>query len=81
MLDEAALVDRERVLGHEHPNTLLSRTDTARAYDAVGRTEEALALFERVLDERERTLGVEHPDTNAVRDYLLRARARLQQSG
>jgi hypothetical protein len=41
----ATLAGRERVLGPDHPDTLLSRNNLAAAYHAVGRTEEANALL------------------------------------
>ena len=64
------LADRERILGHEHPDTLSSRAHLAVAYRDAGRTGEAIELGERVLAARERTLGPEHPHTLSVRAVL-----------
>ncbi|MGW3607328.1 tetratricopeptide repeat protein [Micromonospora sp. NPDC005161] len=67
----AALVeDCERVLGPDHPETLESRNDLALAYQAVGRLDEAIDLYQRTLADRERVLGPDHPDTLASRNTL-----------
>jgi hypothetical protein len=55
-----ALAVRERLLGVEHPDTLISRHSLAGAYQAAGRL---VALYERTLANLERLLGAEHPDT------------------
>ncbi len=43
-LDEETLEIRERVLGHEHPETLKSRNNLAIAYRAAGRDKDAERL-------------------------------------
>ncbi|ADP81030.1 hypothetical protein FraEuI1c_3005 [Pseudofrankia inefficax] len=72
-LFEQTLTDRERVLGAEHPDTLISRNNLAYAYRAVGRVEQAIGLFEQTLTDRERVLGAEHPDTLISRNDLAGA--------
>jgi CHAT domain-containing protein/tetratricopeptide (TPR) repeat protein len=54
---------RERVLGKDHPQTLMSVNNLATVYNDQGRYREAEQLLERALEKRERVLGKEHPDT------------------
>jgi len=72
---ERNLRDREAVLTADHPDTLYSLSNLARAYTAAGRHAEAIALHERTLQARERVLGPDHPDTAKSRAYLAEARA------
>jgi tetratricopeptide (TPR) repeat protein len=59
-----------RVLGPEHRATLTSRNNLALAYQAAGRTAEAIALDEVTLKVRESKLGPDHPDTLTSRNNL-----------
>ena len=56
------LID-ERIRGPDHPDTLTSRNNLAYAYQAAGRLDEAIALYEQTLADYERVLGADHPDT------------------
>ncbi len=69
-LHEQVLADLERELGPEHPDTLAARNNLALAYQAAGRTGEAIALHEQALAERERVLGRDHPGTLNSRSNL-----------
>ncbi|MEU0932982.1 tetratricopeptide repeat protein [Embleya sp. NPDC005971] len=62
--------DADRLLGAEHPDTLMARGQLAISFWQAGRTDEAIALEERVLAARERLLGAEHPNTLMVRANL-----------
>ena len=66
----AVLPADERVLGPEHPDTLITRGNlaywTGRAGDPAGARDQFAAL----LPVRERVLGPEHPDTLATRRNL-----------
>ena len=73
LIGERLVADQERLLGADHPDTLMSRNNLALAYSAAGRTGEATALHEQVLAARERVLGPEHPDTLGSRDNLALA--------
>ena len=53
----------EDVLGPDHPDTLITCSNLAGAYRAVGRLGKAIELYERVLAEREKLLGPDHPKT------------------
>src|ERR1700722_18346302 len=54
---------RKRVLGEEHPHTLLSMGNLASTYRNQGRWKEAEVLEVSVMETRKRVLGEEHPDT------------------
>jgi tetratricopeptide (TPR) repeat protein len=56
---------RKRVLGMEHPDTLLSIGNLASTYWNQGRWKEAEELDLQVMETRKRVLGTEHPDTLA----------------
>ncbi|OLO77310.1 tetratricopeptide repeat protein [Actinomyces oris] len=60
-------------LGPDHPSTLTSRNNLAYAYQAAGRLDEAIALFEQTLEDRTRILGPHHPDTLTSRNNLAGA--------
>ena len=66
----AVLADAEQLLGPDHPNTLTSRNNLARAYGSAGRLREAITLFERTLADAERVLGPDHPNTQLSRGNL-----------
>ena len=61
---------QERVLGSDHPDTLITRNNLAGAYDSAGRFGEAIELYKRVLADRVRVLDPDHPDTLTVRNNL-----------
>ena len=54
---------RERTLGAEHPDTLVSVNNLAECLRAMGLQKDAEPLYRRALEARERTLGAEHPNT------------------
>lgn len=54
---------RTRVLGAEHPDTLISIASLALTYWKQGRWKEAEQLNISVIETSKRVLGVEHPDT------------------
>ena len=70
--DEAAaryqetLVDQQRTLGPDHPDTLATRFSLARELAARGDHAGAEKALRQVLAARQRTLGREHPDTLAT---------------
>jgi tetratricopeptide (TPR) repeat protein len=70
LIAEPLLADGERVLGADHPDTLAARNDLAAAYQAAGRTAEAITLHEQNLADRERVLGADHLDTLNARHNL-----------
>ena len=50
-------------LGADHPDTLTTLNDLARAYEAAGKLPDAIELFEHVRDARVEKLGADHLDT------------------
>jgi len=59
-------------LGADHPDTLATLSNLATAYQATGRTADAIALFERVRDARVEKLGADHPHTlNTLNNLAL----------
>ena len=70
---EPLLADEERVLGADHPDTLITRHNLASAYRDAGRSAEAITMHEQTLAARERVLGVDHPDTLHTRNNLANA--------
>ena len=62
-MHEATLKQRESKLGPDHPDTLTSRNNLAAAYQAAGRTDDAIKMHEATLKLFESKLGPDHPDT------------------
>lgn len=54
---------RKRVLGEEHPDTLVSMNNLASTYWNQGRRAKAKSLFVQVVEARKRALELKHPDT------------------
>ncbi len=50
---EPLLADRQKTLGPEHPETLLTRNNLANAYRGAGRTQDAIAILELLLADLE----------------------------
>jgi len=61
---------RKRVLGEEHPDTLMSADNLAMIYGAQGRYDEAEPLNLEALEIFKRVLGEEHPHTVASMNNL-----------
>jgi DNA replication protein DnaC len=72
-LYERTLADRARILGEDHPDTMMSRNNLASAYQEAGRLSEAIAMHEQALADRARILGEDHPDTMMSRNNLASA--------
>jgi hypothetical protein len=61
---------RERVLGPEHPGTLIARHEVARFAGQAGDAAAARDLFAELVPVVERVLGPEHPETLTTRGNL-----------
>ena len=61
---------RERVLGPEHPDTLIARANLARFTGQAGILAAARDQYADLLPVEERVLGPEHPDTAITRGNL-----------
>jgi tetratricopeptide (TPR) repeat protein len=73
LLGEDLVADCRRLLGDDHPFTVGTRSNLARAYELAGRLDEAIALHERVLADCQRLLGDDHNHTVGTRSNLARA--------
>ncbi|MFE6825946.1 tetratricopeptide repeat protein, partial [Streptomyces sp. NPDC057690] len=62
-----------RLLGEEHPNTLVTRNNLAGAYESSGDLRRAITLYEQTLSDEVRLLGEEHPNTLVTRNNLAGA--------
>lgn len=61
---ELKVVDEsKRLLGEDHPDTLLAMRDLAVTYGCLDRPDEAKPLHQHVLKVRKRILGDDHPET------------------
>jgi hypothetical protein len=70
---------RKKLLGAEHPDTLISVANLATTYWNQGRWNEAEQLDIQVMDMRKKLLGAEHPDTlrsmaNLASTYQIQGR-------
>jgi len=63
---EQALTDSRRVLGDDHPQTLIAMNNLACAYQSAGDLDRAIPLFEQALTDCRRVLGDDHPLTKTV---------------
>jgi serine/threonine protein kinase/tetratricopeptide (TPR) repeat protein len=70
---EKARATRERELGADHPDTLVTLNNLAGAYQDAGRLPEAIRLFEQARDARVAKLGADHPDTLTTLNNLALA--------
>ena len=59
-----------RVLGAEHPDTLMAMDNLASTYSRQGRMEEAEQLLLQILESRRRVLKAEDPDILTTMDHL-----------
>jgi putative methionine-R-sulfoxide reductase with GAF domain len=69
-LDEDTLARHRRVLGNDHPDTLLSAHHLAISLRALGEHQRARQLHEDTLARRRRVLGDDHPDTLSSAHHL-----------
>jgi hypothetical protein len=67
---QVLLQRRERILGPDHPDTLLTRHEVARFTGMAGDAAAARDEFADLLPVTERILGPEHPRTLAARGNL-----------
>jgi tetratricopeptide (TPR) repeat protein len=62
-----------RLLGPAHANAVVARDRLAAAYEAAGRSADAIVVFQTALTEREQNQGPEHPETITARAHLAHA--------
>ena len=64
-----------RVLGADHIQTFRCRDGMASTYEAAGRLDDAIGVYQHTLAARHRVLGKDHPDTIDSCGHLARAYA------
>jgi hypothetical protein len=69
-LEVQVLAIRERVLGQEHPDTLISMDRLASTLKSQGRDDEAAALMAQCVSLRKKKLGIGHSDAVASLEEL-----------
>jgi tetratricopeptide (TPR) repeat protein len=62
-----------RLLGPAHANAVVARDRLAAAYEAAGKSADAIAVFQTALTEREQHQGADHAETIAARAHLAHA--------
>jgi tetratricopeptide (TPR) repeat protein len=70
---QRAVAGYVRVLGVDHPSTLTSRNNLARAYHEAGDLGRAIPLLEQTRADSERVLGADHPHALGSRTNLASA--------
>jgi hypothetical protein len=73
---EDLLPDQERVVGRNHPDTLITRINIADSTEEAGNPERALKLFQKLLPDQERILGSNHLYTLSTKSKIQRLRTR-----
>jgi tetratricopeptide (TPR) repeat protein len=66
------LESRRRILGVDHPDTLVAMNDVAYLYMDQGRYDEAEPLYHEALEIKKRVLGDDHPSTLIAMSNLAR---------
>ncbi|MBL8855663.1 MAG: serine/threonine protein kinase [Planctomycetaceae bacterium] len=72
-LFERARDTRKERLGIDHPATLVSMDQLARAYQFASQIEKAVSLFEETLELKRANLGLEHAETQTTMNNLAAA--------
>jgi len=67
---EQLLTDQLRILGPDHPDTLITRGNLARWRGVAGDPTGAVSGYEQLLTYQLRILGPDHPDTRSARGNL-----------
>jgi hypothetical protein len=80
-LFERVVEIRKRMLGAEHPLTLMSLGNLSSTLGDLGQWDDARRLDEEVLDLRRKALGDHHPDTIIAMNNLANTLAKLGRHG
>ncbi|EXL66121.1 hypothetical protein FOPG_17688 [Fusarium oxysporum f. sp. conglutinans race 2 54008] len=64
------LEKRQRILGDEHPSTIMAMSNLANTLSDQGKLDEAASMRKEVLEKRQWILGDEHPDTISAMSNL-----------
>jgi hypothetical protein len=74
---EEVLPDLARILGRDHRETLVARSNHARSLGEAGRLLEAVAAYDELIPELVSALGPAHPDTLIARSVAIAMRGDL----
>jgi hypothetical protein len=77
-MEEQTLAGYRRVLGEDHPDTLMSMNNLAEIRRALGDFQGARELHEQTLAGYRRVLGDDHPDTLRSMNNLAAVRQELE---
>ena len=69
-LGEKVYLLRNKLLGEDHPATIIAMFNLSHRYYEIGRKHEALVLLEKVHQLRNEILGIDHPDTIIVKKRI-----------
>jgi tetratricopeptide (TPR) repeat protein len=69
-MHKQSLEIRSKVLGEDHPSTLISMNNLTGTYSYQGRHEKAEGLSKITIEKRKEVLGEEHPDTLSSMGHL-----------
>ncbi|WP_433521626.1 FxSxx-COOH system tetratricopeptide repeat protein [Nocardia pseudovaccinii] len=72
-LGHRALLDCDKILGPDHPDSLATRSNLARAYKSARQLDKAIPLFEATLTGHERIFGTDHSNSLRIRSELASA--------
>ena len=61
---------KKKVLGLQHPDTLISMSNLAWKWKVLGRDMDAVELMRETVDLSVKTLGADHPDTVERKGWL-----------
>jgi hypothetical protein len=78
-MQEQTLAARRRVLGNDHPDTLMSMNNLAETRWALGDFDGARQLHEQTLTGYRRLLGDDHPNTLMSMNNLAAVRQELEE--
>ncbi|CAG2008871.1 unnamed protein product [Fusarium graminearum] len=82
-MEKEVLEKRQRILGDEHPATIMAMNNLAITLGDQGKLDEAASMEKEVLEKRQRILGDEHPDTIRAMNNLaamLRDQGKLDEA-
>ena len=71
------LEKRQRILGDEHPDTIMAMHNLANTLSNQGKLDEAALMMREVLEKSQRILGDDHPDTARAAEHLRLIRSAL----
>ena len=78
-MNRQTLARYEKVLGIEHPDTLMSLYCLAHLLANMRRTDESIVLYKRACTGYSAVLGEDHPTTRACRNHYSKVLTSLEE--